>query len=142
MPIKVTLQEDMKIAMKAHDSVTLNTVRFLISEIRNVEIDHGEQSDTQIQDIIRKQVRQMEESNVQYSAGNRPELAVENNQKIAVLQRYLPEDMSPAELEKLVEATIAANPGLPMGQIIGLVKQVVQGKAQGAAIAELVKKSL
>lgn len=142
MPIKQQLLEDMKNAMRAHDTVKLNTIRFLLSDIKNVEIDKGEQNDTQIQDIVRKQVKQMEETNVQYQQGGRLDLVQENEAKVAILRSYLPPAMTEAELASAVTATISENPGQGMGPLIGLVRQKIDGRVDGGTIAAEVKRQL
>lgn len=140
--IKDQLREDMKTAMKAGDKMALNTIRFLLSEIRNVEIDNGELNDEQIQDVIRKQIKQMQESNVQYAAGGRDDLVSDNEAKILVLSTYIPAMLTAEELAIIVKEVIAANPGLAMGPIIGQVRAKTGGKADGGAIATEVKLQL
>jgi uncharacterized protein YqeY len=137
-----TLMEDMKNAMRAKDTVRLGVIRFLLAQIKNVEIDKGVQTDEQVSDIIRKQVKQMKEAVADYAKGGRTDLVDEETAKIAVLQAYLPQMMSSEELLAVVEKVIAENPGMQMGQIIGAVKQVTAGKADGAAIAALVKQKV
>lgn len=136
------LRNDMKEAMKAHDSNKLNTIRFLLAEIRNVEIDKGEQTDEQIQNLIRKQIKQMQETNEQYQTGGRQDLIDENNTKIAVLEGYVPAAMSAEELSTIVAEVLAANPGVQMGPAIGQVRAKTGGRAEGGAIAEEVKRQL
>jgi len=136
------LREDMKLAMKAHDSNKLNTIRFLLAEVRNVEIDKGEQTDEQIQNLIRKQIKQMQETNEQYKTGGREDLIEENNAKIAVLEAYIPAAMSAEELSAIVAEVITANPGQAMGPIIGQVRAKTGGRADGGAIAAAVKSQL
>lgn len=142
MAFKQQLLEEMKDAMRAHDSIKLNTIRFLLSEIKNVEIDHGEQTDVQIQEIVRKQVKQMEETNLQYQQANRLDLVQENDAKVAILRSFLPPAMTEAELASVVTATIAENPGQGIGPLIGLVRQKTEGRVDGGSIATEVKRQL
>ena len=142
MALKQQLMEDMKTAMRAHDSATLATIRFLLSDIKNLEIDKGELSDAQIQDAVRKQVKQMEETNLQYQQAGRLDLVQENEAKIAVLRSYLPPAMTEAELASIVKNLIAENPGQGMGPLIGLVRQKTDGRVDGGAIATEVKRQL
>jgi uncharacterized protein YqeY len=95
-----------------------------------------------VQDIIRKQVKQMKEAVTDYERGGRMDLVEEENKKIAVLQAYLPQMISAEELAAVVENVIAENPGIQMGQAIGIVKQRTQGTADGSEIATLVKQKL
>lgn len=142
MDFKQQLTEDMKNAMRSHDTLKLNTIRYLLSEIKNVEIDKGEQTEAQLQDIIRKEVKQMEESNVQFQQGGRADLVQENEAKIAILRSYLPPTMTEAELASVVKTMIDENPGQGMGPLIGLVRQKTEGRVDGSAIATEVKRQL
>lgn len=142
MDFKQQLTEDMKNAMREHNSMKLNTVRFLLSEIKNVEIDHGEQTETQLLDIVRKEVKQMEESNMQFQQAGRDDLVQENEAKMAILRSYLPPAMTEAELASVVTEMIAQNPGQGVGPLIGLVRQKTDGRVDGAAIAAEVKRQL
>lgn len=142
MALRDTLMQDMKDAMRAHDSMKLGTIRFLLAQIKNTEIDSGPQTDAQIVDIVRKQVKQMKEAISEYEKGGRNDLVAEEQQKITVLEAYMPAMMSTEELTAIVEKVIAANPGAQMGQVIGAVKQETQGKADGAEIAAVVKAKL
>lgn len=142
MSLKQQLLEDMKSAMKTHDSAKLNAVRFLLSEIKNIEIDKGEQTDQQLQELIRKMVKQLEETNQQYEQAGRPELVAENQAQITVYRSYLPPAMSEAELAGVVTQVMAANPGQGMGPLIGLVRQKTEGRVDGALIAAEVKRQL
>ncbi len=142
MAFKDTLLEDMKNAMRAKDSIKLGTIRFLMAQVKNIEIDKGPQTDEQVMDIIRKQIKQMKEAVVEYEKGGRTDLVEEENKKIAVLQAYLPQMMSSEELAAIVEKIIAENPGMAMGQVIGAVKQATAGTAEGSEIAALVKQKL
>lgn len=142
MALKQQLMEDMKNAMRAHDSATLTTIRFLLSDIKNLEIDKGELSDAQIQDVVRKQVKQMEETNLQYQQAGRLDLVEENEAKVAVLRGYIPPEMTEAELASIVKAMVAENPGQGMGPLIGLVRQKTEGRVDGGAIAAEVKRQL
>lgn len=142
MPLKQQLMEEMKDAMRAHDAVKLGTIRFLLSDIKNIEIDKGEQSEEQLQEIVRKQVKQMEEANVQFQQAERTDLIDENNAKIAFLRAYLPPAMSEAELASVVTTLINENPDQGIGPLIGLVRQKTQGRVDGGSIAAEVKRQL
>lgn len=141
MPLQTQLMDDMKIAMRAHDSMTLNAIRYLLSQIKNVEIDNGTQDDAGIQDIIRKQVKQMKDALVDFQKGGREDIVAEEQQKIAIFEKYLPAQMSDEELTTIVVAVRSEHAELPLGQVIGLVKEKVQGKADGARVAAAVKQS-
>lgn len=141
MTLKAQLMEDMKTAMKARDSVALGAIRFLMSEIKNYEIDNGEQDDVGIQTIIRKQIKQMKDALVEFEKAGRADIVAEETQKVAVFEKYLPAQMSDEALQALVSGIRAEHPEYALGQVIGAVKEKAAGQADGARIATAVKAS-
>ncbi len=142
MSLREQLMSDMKDAMRAHDTLRLGAIRFLLAQIKNTEIDNGPQTEAQLEDIVRKQIKQMKDAINDYQKGNRTDLVAEEEAKVLVLQKYLPAQMSSEELAAILEKIVAANAGAQMGQIIGLVRAEVAGKADGGEIATLVKQKL
>lgn len=140
MSFKNQLTNDMKEAMKAKDTVRLGVVRFLLSAIKNAEIDKGQElTDEEAQKIVAKQIKQMKDAIEQFKAGDRPDLVEAEEAKIKVLEAYLPAQLSQAELEKIIDEVISQvgevkNPG----QVIGLVMKQVAGRADGKQVAQLV----
>ena len=142
MSLKQTLMEEMKQAMKAHDSMKLNTVRLVISELKNFEIDNGEQDDAGVQKIISKLMKQWQDALTDFKTAGREDLITETEEKLAVLQNYLPTQMSEAELETIVKEVVAAAPVKTMGPVIGQVMQRVAGQADGGRVSAAVKAAL
>lgn len=142
MTLKQTLTDDMKQAMRDRDTLRLGTIRFLLAEIKNFEIDHGEQDDAGIEKIMSKQLKQIKEGMVEYKKAGRDELVAEEEQKAAVLQSYLPKPMTDEELEKIIKEVIGQIDDPQMGPVIGLVKKKVGSRAEGGKIAGLVKQLL
>lgn len=142
MSLKTQLTEDMKQAMRDKDRIKLDTVRFLISEIRNTEIDNGEQTDEQIINIIGKQVKQLKETIEDYKKAGSDDIVVQEEAKIAVLESYLPAQLSDTELTAIVDAVIAEMDSPQMGQVIGAVKAKAGAQADGSRIAAIVKQHL
>jgi len=145
MSLKDQLMEDMKNAMRARDSLRLGVIRFLRSEIKNVEIDHGDQDDKGVLKIIARQVKSMKDANSEYAKADRQDLVKDNDLKIAILEEYLPTQLSDAELEKIVQEVIGNTPDADikqMGKIIGQVIAKADGKADGGRISQMVRKSL
>ena len=137
--IKKQLIEDMKEAMKARESVRLGVVRFLMSEIKNYEIDNGEQDDAGIQRLVASQVKKMKEAIEEFEKAGRSDLVEEELPKVAVLEGYLPEQMSDEELEKIVGEVMAEMGEVKnVGQVIGAVMKKVAGKADGGRVKEAV----
>ena len=144
MPFKQDLMQDMKEAMKAHDATRLSTIRFLLSAIKNAEIDKGsELTDAETQKIIAKQVKQMKDAIEQFKAGGREDLVTEEEAKIKILESYLPDQLSDEELALVVEKVIAEpgevhNPG----QVIGRVMKQVVGRADGSRVSKIVRETV
>ena len=142
MSLKDQLMEDMKNAMRARDAGRLEVIRFLRSEIKNVEIDHGDQDDAGVLKIIARQVKSMKDANLDYIKGGRPDLAEDNLSKIEILETYLPAQLSDEELEKIVSEKIASAEDKNFGKIMGQVVAAVSGKADGGRVSQMVKKLL
>lgn len=139
MTIKQQLADDMKAAMRARDALTLGAIRFLQAEIRNVEIDHGEQDDAGVQKIIARQVKQMKDAIVEYDKGHRADLVTDEQAKIAVIEKYLPRQLSDEALTAVVQKVMAENPGAQFGQLIGQVMKQTAGQADGSRVSAMVK---
>lgn len=141
MTIKEQLLNDMKEAMRAHDSNRLGVIRFLMSEIKNHEIDGGATDDTTLQKVIASQVKKSKDAVADFLTAQRQDLVDDENAKISVMEAYLPAQLSDEKLEKIVKEIISAvgenkNPG----QLIGAVVKQVAGQADGARISAMIKK--
>lgn len=142
MTLKQQLTEDMKTAMKARDMMTLDAIRFLQAEVRNIEIDHGEQDDAGIQKIVARQIKQMRDSIIEYEKGGRADLVEAEQAKIKVIEKYVPQQMSDTELKAIIEKVVAENPGAQMGQVIGQVMKQTAGQADGGRVSAMVRDAL
>jgi uncharacterized protein YqeY len=142
MNLKDKLTEDMKTAMKSRDSVKLGVVRFLRSEIKNFEIDNGEQDDKGVEKIIASQTKKIKDAMLEFKKAGRNDLVEEETVKISIMESYLPEQMSDLDLEKIVEDCINAAEDKNMGKIIGVVVKQVDGKADGGRISAIVRSKL
>lgn len=141
MSLKQQIQDQVVTSLKAGDKVRLETLRYALSEIKNYEIDHGEQDDAGIEQLLGKQVKQMQEAIEQFSQGGRADLVEAETAKLKIVQEFLPEQLDSAELEKIIEAAIAEK-GTQFGAVIGAVMQQVKGRADGKLVADLVKQKL
>lgn len=142
MSLQTQLVEDMKQAMKSGDRTRLDAIRFLRAEVKNYEIDNGEQNDEGVLTIITRQIKQINESIEGYEKGGRQDLADEERTKLAVLESYMPAQLSDEELAKIISEVVAQNPGAQMGPVIGQVMSKVKGKADGGRVSALVKAAL
>ena len=149
MTISQSIVEDMKTAMRAKDSLTLNVVRNLKSSIKYAAIEklgaEGELPDLDVITVIRKEIKKRQDSIASYEAANRADLADTEKAEMAVLEKYLPTAMSLEEIVKLVEAAIAetgATSKKDMGPVMKLVQERAAGRADGKTISTEVSKRL
>lgn len=142
MSLQTQLLEDMKNAMKSGDRTRLDAVRFLRSEIKNYEIDNGEQDDEGVLAIIARQVKQMNDSIQEYRKGDREDLAADEELKLAILKEYLPAQMSDDELRAIVKEVVTQSAGAQMGPVIGQVMARVKGQADGGRVSTMVREEL
>jgi hypothetical protein len=140
--LKQRLSDDMKQAMRDRASVKLNTIRFMLSEIKNFEIDNGEQDDAGIEKLIAREVKSMKDVIVEYQQGAREDLAEAEVEKIAILENYLPKQLSDDELGAIVSEVLSGLTQPTMGDAISAVRSRVGGQADGGRIAALVKQQL
>lgn len=141
-PLKAQLYEEMKTAMKAHDAQKLGVVRYLISEIKNWEIDHGEQNDAGVQGVIAREVKKMKDAVLDFKKGGRQDLVDEESAKIGIMESYLPKEIGDQELEKIVRETIEAAPDKNFGNIMKAVMAKVQNQAGGSRVSTMVRELL
>ena len=146
MALKDQLDADLKTAMKEKDTLKLSVVRMLKSAVKYREIEVGKPlEDAEIVAVMATEVKRRRDSVDQYRSGGRPELAEKEEQEIAILQRWLPSQLSPAELQAKVEEAIAkvgAQGPKDMGAVMKALLPEVQGKAEGKAVSDLVKARL
>jgi uncharacterized protein YqeY len=142
MPIKQQLLQDMKEAMRARESERLGVIRFLLSEIKNAEIEGAGDDDASVQKIIASQVKKTKEAIADFAKAGRNDLVTSEEGKIKVMEKYLPAQLSDSELEVIVKKVVADFPTANQGQLIGQVMKQVAGKAEGQRVGALVKKLL
>lgn len=143
-----TISSDIKGAMLAKDRVKLETLRGIKKEFleaKTAKGSDGELSDDNATKILVKMVKQRRESAKIYTEQNRPELAEGELAEAAVIEEYLPKQMSAEELEAALKAIIAqvgATSAKEMGKVMGIASKQLAGKADGRAISEMVKSLL
>jgi len=144
--LKSRIQDDMKSAMRAGDKERLVTIRMLLAAIKQREVDERtETTDTAVLQILEKLIKQRRESATQFAAGNRPDLEAKELGEIALLQAYLPEALSPAELDALIAEVMAATGASSMkdmGKVMAALREKAQGRADFATIGDRVKARL
>jgi len=144
--LKEQLMEDMKKAMKAKDKERLSIIRMTRSEIKNKEIETGEELDDQgVTAVIAKQVKQIKDSLADFEKSGKKDVMKKLHNEIKILQEYLPEQMSEAEVDKLVDQVIeetGAENMSDMGQVMGAIMPKIKGKADGSMVSSKVKEKL
>ncbi len=144
--LKDKLTADMKAAMKAKDKARLGTIRLALSEIKQREVDSREElDDTAVLAVIDKMIKQRRDSANQYTEGGRADLAEVELAEVAVLQAYLPAQLSAAEIDALIEEAVAATGATgmqQMGAVMGILKPKAQGRADMGAVSKKVRARL
>lgn len=147
MSLESLISNDLKEAMKAKDQVALRSIRAIKAAILLFKTDgSGDVLDTDKEiKLLQKLVKQRQDSLDIYTKQNREDLAVTEREEIAVIQKYLPAQLSEDELKSAIKDMIAET-GVTsikeMGKVIGLANQRLAGKAEGKAIASMVKELL
>lgn len=143
MDLKLRLQNDIKTAMRGGDKLDLITLRMLSAAIKQREIDERiVLDDAQVVAVVEKLIKQRREAATQYEAGNRPDLAAKELAEIVLLQAYLPEPLTEAELDALIEGTLTETGAASikdMGRIMAALKPAIQGRADMAIVSARVK---
>lgn len=148
MALEQQIQKDIMAAMKAHDQVRVNAVRSIKSAILLAKTAEGAKDsldDADVVKIIMKLDKQRKESAEQYAAAGRQELADNELAEAAVLEEYLPKQLSEAEVEaklKEIIASVGASSPSDMGKVMGVATRQLAGLADGRTISAIVKKLL
>lgn len=146
MDLNERLNEAMKEAMRAKDSLRLNAIRLIRTAVKNREIDERKSlSDQEIIAVLSSLVKQRRESEQMYRENNRPDLADKEEQELAVVQEFLPTQLNAGEIEAIIEEAVIATGAATMkemGQVMKLVTARTTGRADGRQVSELVKARL
>ena len=146
MSLKARISDDMKSAMKAGDKDRLKVVRLILAAIKQVEVDKRiELDDAAVLGVLEKMVKQRRDSVEQFVKGNRQDLADIELAEIQVLEEYLPEQLSEAELDALVDEAISSTGAesiRDMGKVMGAIKSQAAGRADMGAVGAKVKAKL
>ena len=138
---------DYKQALKNKDTIRSSTLSFLRSEIGNALIEKRKKNldDAEVISIIKKQIKQHQDSIEQFKKGNRQDLVDKETRELEILKSYLPEELSPGQIKKLIEEAIAetqASSPKDMGKVMKLVLARIAGRADGKLVSDLVKARL
>ena len=144
--LKPQLTTDMKSSMKSGDKKRLGVVRLMLAAIKQIEVDERiELDDTRILAVLDKMVKQRRESISHYSDAGRDDLVAVEQAEIEIIQEYLPEALSEAEINDLIEQSITATGAATikdMGKLMGVLKPQLQGRADMGKVSQLIKSRL
>lgn len=146
--LKQKIKENIQAAMKGGDETTVSTLRMLLSAILNKEIAGKKDkalNDEEIVEIIFSEAKKRKESIEQFRKGRREDLARKEEQELAILRKYLPEQMPEEEIKKIVEAgveKVGAKTIKDMGKVMAEISSKVKGKAEGGFVSKIVKELL
>lgn len=147
MSLKQQLTDDMKTAMKAGEKDRLGVIRLMNAAIKQKEVDERiALDDAAVLAVLEKMVKQRKDSITQYEAANRADLAAVEQAEMAVIQAYLPAQLSEAEIDAAIQAAIAeAGAGTgpaAMGKVMGVLKPKLAGKADMGLVSQRLKAAL
>ena len=146
MTLKERITEDMKTAMRSGEKDRLAVIRLLQAAIKQREVDERiTLDDAQITSVLEKMIKQRKESVVAFDKGGRADLVAKENSEIAVLQPYLPAQLSESELDALIADAISSTGAASikdMGKVMGVVKAKAAGKADMGAVGARIKAKL
>lgn len=144
--LKSKLTEDMKTAMRDGDKFRLQTIRLILSAVKQQEVDtRKEQSDDDIIASLTKMQKQSRESISQFEKAKRQDLVDKEKQELEVISEYLPEALSEDEIDQLISEAMTAS-GVSsikdMGKVMGILKPKLAGRADMGAVSSKIKSSL
>ena len=149
MNLSERVDSDLKTAMREKNATKLGVLRMLKAAIMNAAIEksgaQSQLSDAEATQVIRKQVKQRQDSIESFEKGGRAELAAKEKEELSILQSYLPQQMSADELSKIVRETIAevgATSKAQMGAVMKALQPKVAGRADGKTLSAEVQKQL
>lgn len=144
--LKDRITEEMKNAMRAGEKERLATIRLILSAIKQREVDERiTLDDSQVLAAIEKMVKQRKEAITQFEAGGRADLVAKETAEIAILQTYLPAQMSDADIDGLIAEAIASTGAASIkdiGKVMAVVKAKAQGRADMGAVSARIKQKL
>jgi uncharacterized protein YqeY len=146
--LKDQLQSDLTAAMRARDQVGASTLRMALTAVTNEEVagtEHRDLTDDDVLKVLTKEAKKRREAATAYAGAGRPELAAKEEAELAVLEGYLPKQLSDDELDGIVREAVASSgaSGMPqMGLAMKAANAAVAGRAEGGRVAAVVRQVL
>jgi uncharacterized protein len=148
MALAEQIQSDLTTAMKARDTETVATLRMVVAAIKNARVSSGhsgEVTDEEVLDLLTREAKKRNEAAEAYDQAGRDELAAKERAELAIVQRYLPEQLGEDEVRALVDEAVAetgaSGPG-DLGKVMSAVMPKVKGRADGKLVSALVRERL
>lgn len=146
--LKDTLQADLTAAMRARDAVRAGSLRMALTAVTTEEVagkEHRELTDDDVLKVLAKEAKKRREASAAYTDAGRVELAAKEDAELAILEAYLPKQLSDEELTRIVTEAVTASgaTGMPqMGLAMKAANQAVAGRAEGGRVAAIVRQVL
>ena len=146
MTLRDRLNEDIKTAMKARETERLNALRLMLAAVKQREVDERvAMDDAGVVSVVEKMIKQRKDSIAQYEKAQRKDLADKERFEISVIEAYMPQQLSEAEIAAVVAEAVAATGAkspADMGKVMGVVKPKLAGRADMGKVSALVKAKL
>lgn len=144
--LSTRINDDVKVAMKAKDKPRLGMLRLITAAIKQREVDERiTLDDDQVLAVLEKMIKQRKDSIEQYEKAGRDELAQQEAFEIGIIQEYLPEQLSDAEIDALIAEAISSSGAASMkdmGKVMGMLKPKLAGRADMGQVSQIIKKQL
>ncbi len=137
MALRDQIQEDLKNGMRAHDQHLVITLRSLLAAVKQIEVDsRSEASEEQVINVLMQEVKKRRDTLKYAEQQQRQDMIKQNNAEIAMLQKYLGEQLSREELERIIDAAISAGAD-SIGKVMGVLNKEHKGRFEGRLASEI-----
>ena len=144
MGLKGTIEDAVKSAMKAQEPEVLTTLRMFLAALKNREIEKrakgGEMSEDDVTAVLRREVKKRRDAIAEFQKGGRQDLADKEAREMAILEKYLPAEISDEEIEKILQPLVAGVSASDFGRVMGAAMKAVAGRASGDRVSAMVRK--
>lgn len=139
MSLLITLQDEMKVAMKARDQLRLDALRLMVSAIRYALVDSPNLSDEQMVEVMKKEAKKRREAIEAYKGAGRDESAQKEQYELTLIESYLPKMMSEEEVREKVKGLLSNGVTGNFGEVMQVVMRELKGQAEGGVVSKIVK---
>ena len=139
MSLLITLQDEMKVAMKARDQLRLDALRLMVSAIRYVEVDNPNLNDEQVVEVLKKEAKKRREAIEAYKAAGRQESVEKEQYELTLIESYLPKTMPEEEVRVNVKEALESAKPENFGMAMNAAMKAVGKDAEGGTVSKIVK---